>query len=250
VGGFTLTSLLEVKMLNKTFGGVKAVRNLDFQVGASEIVGLIGPNGAGKTTTFNLIGGVYPPDSGSIRFNGEEITGLRPYQICKKGICRTFQIVKPFANMTVYASILIGEYFGRAKSQSVEGARQHAEEVLDFVGLSSKKDQLCKNLTLAYQRRLEIARALATKPSLLLLDEVMAGLNPSEVQEAVSMIRKIKGQGVSVLMVEHVMSAIMSVSERIVVLSNGERIAEGTPLEVQRDAKVVGAYLGEDTRFE
>jgi len=235
--------ILEVEGLNKYFGGLAAVSGVDFYIEQGEILGLIGPNGAGKTTTFNLICGLDTPTSGVIGFKGEDITGLRPHQICRKNIAKTFQSVKLFFHMTVLENVLVGSLFGA--SMGMSEARKAAEELLDFVGLSAKSGIPARGLTIYEQKRLEIARALATKPELLLLDEVMAGLTPTEVSSAVELIRKINDGGVTILMIEHVMHAIMGVSDRIIVLHYGRKLAEGTPQEISTNREVIEVYLGE-----
>lgn len=236
--------LLEVAGLTMIFGGLAAVKSADFTVSEGEIVGLIGPNGAGKTTIFNLLSGVYKPTSGSIRFAGEDITHLYPpSKVCLKGIGRTFQMVRPFGNMTVEENVMVGAF---AKTSYTAQAREYAREVLDLVGFGRDKDMLAKSLTIADRKRLEVARALATQPKLLLLDEVMAGLNPTEVSEVVKLVGELRKSGITILIIEHIMAAIMSLSDRIIVLHHGEKIAEGTPEVVSRDQKVIDAYLGED----
>lgn len=236
--------LLEVAGLTMIFGGLAAVKSVDFTVSEGEIVGLIGPNGAGKTTIFNLLSGVYKPTSGSIRFAGEDITHLYPpSKVCLKGIGRTFQVVRPFGNMTVEENVMVGAF---AKTPYTAQAREYAREVLDLVGFGRDKDMLAKSLTIADRKRLEVARALATQPKLLLLDEVMAGLNHTEVSEVVKLVGKLRKSGITILIIEHIMAAIMSLSDRIIVLHHGEKIAEGTPEVVSRDQKVIDAYLGED----
>ena len=237
--------LLEVQNLNKRFGGLQAVNNLVFGAEEGEIVGLIGPNGAGKTTVFNLITGVYIPDSGVIRFQGKNIVGLKPYQICMKGICRTFQIAQPFRDMTALRNVMTGAF---SRTADVEKAKRKAEEVLDFVGLGGKKDVLARELTAIDQRRLEVARALATNPHLLLLDETMAGLNPKECDEAVSLVNRIRNKGVTLIMVEHVVKVIMSLSKKILVLDYGTKIAEGKAEDIRSNENVIKAYLGEEYR--
>ena len=237
--------LLEVQNLNKRFGGLQAVNNLVFGAAEGEIVGLIGPNGAGKTTVFNLITGVYIPDSGVIRFQGKNIVGLKPYQICMKGICRTFQIAQPFREMTALRNVMTGAF---SRTADVEKAKRKAEEVLDFVGLGGKKDVLARELTAIDQRRLEVARALATNPHLLLLDETMAGLNPKECDEAVSLVNRIRNKGVTLIMVEHVVKVIMSLSKKILVLDYGTKIAEGKAEDIRSNENVIKAYLGEEYR--
>jgi branched-chain amino acid transport system ATP-binding protein len=237
--------MLEGEGVTKYFGGLAAVRNVGFHVDQGEIVGLIGPNGAGKTTLFNLISGALVPKSGIIRFKGQNITGLKPHRICKMGVGRTFQSVKVFPNMSVLENVLLGFLFGRSNSMSPAEAAREATAVLEFVGLSAVKATPAKDLTLANQKRLEVARALATKPELLLLDELMAGLNPTELAQAMELVTRIREQGVTIFMIEHVMKAIMSVCDRIMVLHHGEKIAEGTPQEIATSRTVVEVYLGE-----
>jgi branched-chain amino acid transport system ATP-binding protein len=233
--------LLEVSRLSKRFGGVLAVNALDLRVGAGEIVGLIGPNGAGKTTAFHLIAGFHLPTSGAIRFKGESVGGLKPHAICRRGLARTFQIAQPFAALSALENVMIGA-FNRAPS--VAGARARAGEILDFVGLAPKRDVPARSLTLADRKRLEVARGLATAPDLLLLDEVMAGLNPTETEETIGLIRRIHARGVGLLIIEHVMRAVMALASRILVLHHGAAIAEGAPQEVVRDRAVIDSYLG------
>jgi branched-chain amino acid transport system permease protein len=233
-----------VKSLNKRFGGLVAVRDVSFQIQKGEILGLIGPNGAGKTTIFNLVTGFIPPDSGQVVFQGETITGLKPpHQICLKHIGRTFQLVKPFKDMTALENVMVGAF---ARVQKAQDARKRALEILAFIGLTKHRDSLASSLTIADRKRLELGRALATQPDLFLLDEVVAGLNPKETEEIISTIKKISGQGVTIFMIAHVMKAVMALSDRIIVLHHGEKIAEGTPLEISRDKRVVEAYLGEE----
>lgn len=227
------------------FGGLMAVSNADFYVGQGEVVGLIGPNGAGKTTLFNLISGALVPKVGSITFKDENITGLKPHQICKKGVARTFQSTKLFAGLTVFENVKLAAMFGRAESISEIEAERGVLELLDFAGLVAEKATVAKNLPVAYQKRLEVARALATKPELLLLDEVMAGLNPTEVAEAMELITRIRARGITIFMIEHVMKAIMNVCDRIIVLHYGSKIAEGAPQEVAANPTVIEIYLGE-----
>jgi len=237
--------MLKGEGVSKVFGGLIAVSEADFYVGQGEIVGLIGPNGAGKTTVFNLISGALAPLSGTISFKDENITGLKPHQICKKGVARTFQSTKLFGGLTVFENVLSGRFFGNTRKASEAEAEKEVREILDFVGLSAERNSIAKDLPVASQRRLEVARALATKPELLLLDEVMAGLNQTEVAEAIELITRIRDRGVSVFMIEHVMKAIMSVCDRIIVLHYGSKIAEGTPEEVTANPTVVEIYLGE-----
>ena len=237
--------ILEGEGVTKYFSGLAAVSNVDFHVDQGEIVGLIGPNGAGKTTLFNLISAALVPKPGVIRFKGEKITGLKPHQICRMGVARTFQEVKIFANMPVRENVLLGSLFGCSAGMSSADATREATELLEFVGLSAVRATPAKDLTLANQKRLEVAGALATKPELLLLDELMAGLNPAEVAQAMELVTAIRDRGITIFMIEHVMKAIMSVCDRIMVLHHGEKIAEGTPQEIATSKKVIEVYLGE-----
>lgn len=234
----------EVGSLHKRFGGLVAVRDVSFQIQKGEILGLIGPNGAGKTTIFNLVTGFIPPDSGQAVFQGETITGLKPpHQICLKHIGRTFQLVKPFKDMTVLENAMVGAF---ARVQNAQEARERSLGILAFIGLTKHCHSLASSLTIADRKRLELGRALATQPDLLLLDEVVAGLNPKETEEIIGIIQKISDRGITIFMIAHVMKAVMALSDRIIVLHHGEKIAEGTPLEISRDKRVVEAYLGED----
>lgn len=235
--------MLKVEGLTKEFGGLRAIDNLSLEIKAGGIMGLIGPNGAGKSTAFNCIAGVYAPTAGQIFFTGENISGKKPWDLCKKGLARTFQIVKPFASKTVLYNVTVGS-FATCKLRSE--AEDKAMAVLKFLNLDDKKDILAGTLTIADRKRLEVARALATEPKLLLLDEVMAGLRPSEVDEVVEMIRKIRDSGVTILLIEHIMRAIMALSDRIVVIQFGKKISEGTPEQVANDPNVIKAYLGDD----
>jgi branched-chain amino acid transport system ATP-binding protein len=237
--------ILEGERVTKYFGGLTAVHSVDFTIDQGEIVGLIGPNGAGKTTLFNLISGALPATTGEIRYKDKKITSLKPNKICKRGIARTFQLIKLFGNMTVYENVLLASLFGIAKHISESDAKTESLELLEFVGLSAARATPAKDLTLANQKRLELARALATKPELLLLDELMAGLNPSEVTQAMDLVTRIRDKGITIFMIEHVMKAIMSVCGRIMVLDHGVKIAEGTPQEITNNKKVVEVYLGE-----
>jgi branched-chain amino acid transport system ATP-binding protein len=236
-----MTEALVVRGLSKRFGGLRAVQDVSFTIQENETVALIGPNGAGKTTSFHLITGFHRPDSGSVLAYGREIVGLRPHDICAHGVARTFQVAKPFGAMTVLANVMTGAFL-RDKHAAV--ARDKAREVIEFVGLSAREQTPAKDLTTIDQRRLEMARALATQPRLLLLDEVMAGLNPAEIDQAVGLIGKLSQRGLTIVIVEHVMRAIMAVARRIVVLDHGQKIAEGTPKEIVENPEVVRAYLG------
>jgi len=237
--------ILEGEGVTKFFGGLAAVANVDFHIDQGEIAGLIGPNGSGKTTLFNLISAALVPKPGVIRFKGENITGKKPHQICRMGVARTFQTVKVFANMPVIENVRLGSLFGTSTGTSSADAAREATQLLEFVGLSAVSATPARDLTLANQKRLEVARALATKPELLLLDELMAGLNPTEVAQAMELVTRIRDEGITIFMIEHVMKAIMSVCDRIMVLHHGEKIAEGTPKEIATSKKVIEVYLGE-----
>ena len=234
-------SFLEVRELVKHFGGLAAISGVSFEVQQGEIFGLIGPNGSGKTTIFDLISNYHRPTSGTIHFRGRNITGLKPHQICKLGIGRTFQLVKPFGRMTVLDNVMASAF---CKAKGKEEARHLALETLDFCGLPQRKNVLAKSLPLGDRKRLEIARAMATKPDLLLLDETAAGLNPSELDGAVNLIKKIRDKGLTVIIVEHIMKVVMSISDRIHAISFGKTIAEGPPQEVANNPAVIEAYLG------
>jgi branched-chain amino acid transport system ATP-binding protein len=236
-----MAEALVIRNLSKKFGGLRAVADLSLAVRESETVALIGPNGAGKTTSFNLITGQYRPDAGSISAFGRELVGLRPHDICEHGLARTFQVARPFGKMTVLANVMTGALL---RSKKLDVARTRAETAIDFVGLSAKAHMPARDLTTIDQRRLEMARALATEPRLLLLDEVMAGLNPTEIDQAVALIGKLSGRGLTIIIVEHVMRAIMAVAKHIVVLDHGQKIAEGNPQEVVANPEVIRAYLG------
>ncbi|MBI4271026.1 MAG: ABC transporter ATP-binding protein [Candidatus Rokubacteria bacterium] len=235
-------ALLEVEGLSKRFGGLQALQGVSFDVSAGEIVGIIGPNGAGKTTLFNVVTGVYPPDAGRVRFRGEDVTGAPAHRLCRRGVARTFQISKPFVNLTVLQTVRIGALNRLA---DMRAATAHALTVLERVGLAGKRDHLGRQLTVVERKRLELARAVATGPALLLLDEVAAGLRPAEIQEMIALVRAISAGGVAVVIIEHVLEAVMRLSARIVVLNHGEVIARGRPEELVKDPRVIEAYLGE-----
>ena len=236
--------VLEVRGLSISFGGLKAVDEVSLAVTKGAIVGLIGPNGAGKSTLFGLVSGFLRPQQGSVHFLGQDITALAPHHICRLGMTRTFQIVQPFGAQTVRENIAVGAHLRRA---SRSDALEHAEKIATQVGLASQLDKLALNLTVAGRKRLELARALATGPQLLLLDEVLAGLNPQEITEVIPVIRQIRDAGVTVLMIEHVMQAVMNLAESVYVLSNGRLIAQGTPAEITTNPEVIEAYLGHGT---
>ena len=236
-----MAEALVIRGLSKRFGGLRAVQDLSFSVQENETVALIGPNGAGKTTSFNLITGFHRPDQGSVLAYGREITGFRPHEICAHGLARTFQVAKPFGAMTVLANVMTGAFL---RDKNIAVARAKAREAIEFVGLTAKAQTAAKDLTTIDQRRLEMARALATQPKLLLLDEVMAGLNPSEIDQAVGLVGKLSERGLTIVIVEHVMRAIMAVARHIVVLDHGQKIAEGTPKQIVENPEVVRAYLG------
>jgi branched-chain amino acid transport system ATP-binding protein len=233
--------MLEVRGLSKSFGGLKAVDQASLDVRQGEIVGLIGPNGAGKTTLFAAIAGFHAPDAGRVAFEGKEITGLAPHRICAAGMVRTFQITQPFAKISVRENIMVGAYFRTADRKLAE---REAERVAGIVGMAGQLDQMGADLTVAGRKRLELARALATGPRLLLLDEVMAGLNPTEISEIVQVIRAIRDSGITILLIEHVMQAVTSLAERVYVLNQGRMIAEGTPAAIADNPEVIEAYLG------
>jgi branched-chain amino acid transport system ATP-binding protein len=239
-----MSALLEVTDLGKRFGGLQAVSGLSFTVNEGEILGLIGPNGAGKSTVFNLINGVERPDVGRVVFVGRDITGAKPYEVARHGLARTHQIVQPLPGLTVLENCTVGACFGR-RNLPLSPAREVAREAAGIVGLTDRLDSLAGSLTTAGKKRLELARALAAEPLLLLLDEVLAGLNPTEVERMIETVRAIRARGVSILIIEHVMRAIMSVSDRIMVLNLGRKLAEGRPREVANDPAVITAYLGD-----
>jgi len=236
-----MSDALVIAGLNKRFGGLRAVQDVSFTVKQSETVALIGPNGAGKTTSFHLITGFHHADSGSVKAFGREIVGLKPHDVCALGLARTFQVAKPFGAMTVLANVMTGAFL---RDRHVAAAREKAREAIEFVGLSAREQTRAKDLTTIDQRRLEMARALATQPKILLLDEVMAGLNPSEIDQAVALVGKLSQAGLTIVIVEHVMRAIMAVARHIVVLDHGQKIAEGAPKEIVENPEVIRAYLG------
>lgn len=239
--------MLEILGITKTFGGVLALEGVQFAVREGEIAGLIGANGAGKTTLFSVITGFHSPSAGKVRFKGQDITGRQPHEICRKGLVRTFQVVRPFPRMTVLRNVVIGKLYGKECLKDEKRAERDAHEILEFVGLSHKAHVPAAGLTMADRKRLEVARALATGPELLLLDEVLAGLTPAETAEAMALVREINQRlGITIFMVEHVMKAVVGLCDRVMALHYGCKIAEGTPQEIARNRAVVDAYLGED----
>jgi branched-chain amino acid transport system ATP-binding protein len=236
-------SIFEAQNLVKYFGGLGAVNGVSFQVEKGEIFGLIGPNGSGKTTVFNLINNYYPLTSGNIFFKGQNITGLKTHKICKLGIARTFQVVKPLARMTVLDNVTASAF---CRVNAIKEAQKLAQESIEFCGLEAYRDQKAKSLPIGLRKRLEIARALATQPELILLDETAAGLNPKELNQAIALIKEINRRGVTIIIVEHIMKVIMTISNRILAINHGQPITEGTPEEVSTDPEVIKAYLGEE----
>lgn len=236
-------NILEIKNLVKDFGGLRAVDTLSLNLEEGEILGMIGPNGAGKSTAFNCIAGVHTPTEGEIYFAGKKINGVKPWNLCKNGLARTFQIVKPFRSKSVLYNVMVGSFVNTGKTAVAE---EKALNVLKILSFENKKDERAGNLTIAELKRLEIARALATEPKLLLFDEVMAGLRPAEVDEMVQIIRKLRDQGITIFVIEHIMRAIMALSDRIVVIHFGKKIAEGSPQTVASDENVIKAYLGDE----
>ncbi len=241
-----MSHLLEIEGLTKSFGGITAVRNLSMFVEDGETLGLIGPNGAGKTTVFNLISGIYAPDAGTIKFGGKKISGLKPHKISRMGISRTFQIVRPFPRMSVFDNIMAGALFGKGFGLSAHKARETAIELLSYASLENSARKPAGLLTIAEQRRLELARALATDPKILMLDETLAGLNNAELSALVRLLEKFKRErGITLIVTEHVMRAIVQLCNRIVVMNQGEKLAEGSPSEMMRTRSVIEAYMGQ-----
>jgi len=242
--------MLSLSAVTKQIGGLTAVNNVDLEIGPGEIVGLVGPNGAGKTTLLNIISGILPPTAGTVTFCGENITGMKPDRICRKGITKTFQIAESFPDLTASECVMIGILFGNDKAPGMKEAKARALSILSEVNFPPEKaETLNRNLNVVELKRLQLARALASQPKLLLLDELTTGLNPKESNEAVELIRKIRDRGTSILIIEHVMSVIMGVSDRIVVLDHGEKIADGYPHEVVNNQRVIDTYLGDFNAF-
>ena len=237
-----MTPFLEINNVSKLFGGLGALSHVSFVVNTGEILGLIGPNGAGKTTLFNVVNGFYPPSTGDVTFKGNRISHLKPHHICKMGMARTFQVVRPLQRMSVLDNVIASAFL---RAQSKAEASKIAEEVLKFTGLYEDRNLISKGLPLGKRKKLEITRALATRPDMLLLDESFAGLNPSEQNEMITIIREIRSRGITIMVIEHHMKVIMSLSDRIVVLNYGQKIAEGTPKEIGNSPVVIEAYLGE-----
>jgi len=237
-------AILKVESLCKSFGGLRAVNSLDLEVNEGEIFGIIGPNGSGKTTSLNLFTGFLKPNSGKITFRGEDITGMARYKVCQKGMARTFQLCKPFLDFTALQNVVVGRVYGQTPSRNLKEAADEARRILDQVGLLSKETTLVKDLTTMQRKRLELARALATRPTMLLLDELMAGLNLTEADEACKLITSIRDSGITIIMVEHIVKAVTCISDRIMVLNMGEKIAEGAPDDIVRDQRVIDVYLG------
>jgi len=236
-------AILSANKISKSFGGLMAVGDLSFELEKEEIIALIGPNGAGKTTVFNCLSGFLPPDEGEVYLEGKQLGGLQPFQICQMGMARTFQIVKPFLTISVLDNVMVGAL---AKEKSTSKAKKKSLEIIEFIGLSSWTHQEAQGLPLPLRKRLELARALATQPKVLLLDEVMAGLNPTEVDELIALLKEVNRQGVSIFLIEHVMRGVMALSKWVIVINYGIQIAEGSPEEVVKDQQVIEAYLGKE----
>ncbi|WP_147645014.1 ABC transporter ATP-binding protein [Treponema pectinovorum] len=236
--------IIKVEHITKNFRGLKAVNDLSFEIEEGKITGMIGPNGAGKSTTFNMICGYYPPSYGSIFYKGKDITLCKPYEYTDMGIARTFQIMKPLSTLSVLENIVPSAFFGKNKAKNLKEAKEIAEEILEFTGLYSKRNVIAGEMGTPDQKRLEMARALATKPNMLFLDEVMAGLNPTETDQAIDLIRKINESGVTIFLIEHIMRAVVNLCEKVIVVHHGEKIAEGTPHHVMNDPYVIEVYLG------
>jgi len=237
--------LLEVKDLSKSFGGLLALSGLTFSVNKGDVVGLIGPNGSGKSTAFNIVAGTFPPTSGRVLLDGEDITGLSADRVSARGVARSFQLVRPFLHLTALQNVMAGRMYGHEPISSTKQAKAEALEILEFIGLREKRNLKASNLTVMERKWLEMGRALATRPKLLLLDEFMAGLTPTEVKAAMELIRGLKERGITVIVVEHIVKAVMNLSSHVIVLNAGTKIAEGTPQEVSSNPQVIKAYLGE-----
>ena len=237
---------LEVKKINKSFGGLKVIIDLELYLDQGEILSIIGPNGSGKTTLFNLITGFLKADAGEVKFMGIDITGEKPHKICHYGIARVFQLVQPFAKLTTLQNVMAGRICGGRSARNIKEAAREAGEILDFVGLSTRRNMVAENLSLPDRKRLEVARALATRPKILILDEIMAGLNPKETKDAMGLLNEIRNSGITLMVVEHIIKAVLGISDRLIVLNAGQKIAEGNPLEVIRNEQVIEAYLGKE----
>lgn len=245
-----MTRVLQGEHLLKSFGGLMAINGVDFYLEDGEILGLIGPNGSGKTTLFNLIAGVFKPDGGKISYGGKDITAAGCAAVCQMGIARTFQITRPFPLLSVLENVKLGRAYGSSPAKTLEQAGAEADEILEFIGLSSKRSISAARLGLIDRKRLELGKALATKPKVLLLDEIMAGLNPTEIEAATSIVRRIRDSGVSLIVIEHMMRAVMGISNRVLVLNAGKKLFEGSPSEVVRNEQVIEAFLGVDKHAE